>query len=388
MTLAAELNILHVLRAPVGGLFRHVVDLARGQAARGHRVGIVADAATGGEQAHTRLAQLAPVLAFGITRVPMSRHLGARDVTALLHVRRRAAEIGAHVIHGHGAKGGAYARLADTPGAICVYTPHGGSLHYSWRSPAGMLYLNAERALMRRTDLFLFESNYGRDAFLAKVGQPRALMRVVHNGVRPEEFAAVSAHSEATDLVFVGELRALKGIDLLIEAVALLAREGKKVTLTIAGDGPDRDQLGARVAREGLAEAIRFVGSMPAREAFALGRLLVVCSRAESLPYIVIEGAAAGMPMLATRVGGIPEIFGPFASALLPPGDAKALAPAIRHALDNFRAAAAAAQSLRSWVHASFSDEIMTRSILAAYAEALARAASASVASRVPDAAE
>jgi glycosyltransferase involved in cell wall biosynthesis len=251
-----------------------------------------------------------------------------------------------------------------------------------------MLYLNAERALMRRTDLFLFESNYGRDAFLAKVGQPRALMRVVHNGVRPEEFAAVSAHSEATDLVFVGELRALKGIDLLIEAVALLAREGKKVTLTIAGDGPDRDQLGARVAREGLAEAIRFVGSMPAREAFALGRLLVVCSRAESLPYIVIEGAAAGMPMLATRVGGIPEIFGPFASALLPPGDAKALAPAIRHALDNFRAAAAAAQSLRSWVHASFSDEIMTRSILAAYAEALARAASASVASRVPDAAE
>src|SRR6188472_1864711 len=258
MTLAAELNILHVLRAPVGGLFRHVVDLARGQAARGHRVGIVADAATGGEQAHTRLAQLAPVLAFGITRVPMSRHLGARDVTALLHVRRRAAEMGAHVIHGHGAKGGAYARLADTPGAIRVYTPHGGSLHYSWRSPAGMLYLNAERALMRRTDLFLFESNYGRDAFLAKVGQPRALMRVVHNGVRPEEFAAVSAHSEATDLVFVGELRALKGIDLLIEAVALLAREGKKVTLTIAGDGPDRDQLGARVAREGLAEAIRF----------------------------------------------------------------------------------------------------------------------------------
>jgi len=142
------------------------------------------------------------------------------------------------------------------------------------------------------------------------VGQPRALTRVVHNGVRPEEFAAVSPHSDATDLVFVGELRALKGIDLLIEAVALLAREGKKVTLTIAGDGPDRDRLGARVTREGLAEAIRFVGPMPAREAFAMGRLLVVCSRAESLPYIVIEGAAAGMPMLATRVGGIPEISG------------------------------------------------------------------------------
>src|ERR1700676_1600164 len=69
----------------------------------------------------------------------------------------------ADVLHGHGAKGGAYARLANSAHAIRVYTPHGGSLHYGWGSPTGLLYLTLERILIARTDLFLFESAYGRE---------------------------------------------------------------------------------------------------------------------------------------------------------------------------------------------------------------------------------
>ena len=100
------LNILHVLRTPVGGLFRHVLDLARGQAARGHRVGVVADSATGGPRADAILRELAPSLAHGVSRTPMPRQPGARDLTALLHVTRRIRAAGADVVHGHGAKGG------------------------------------------------------------------------------------------------------------------------------------------------------------------------------------------------------------------------------------------------------------------------------------------
>src|SRR5438132_226230 len=144
----SPLNILHVLRAPVGGLFRHVVDLALGQAARGHRVGLIADSTTGGIQAEAKLAGLAPHLSLGLTRIPMSRHIGASDAGAATSVARRAADVGAHVIHGHGAKGGAYARFAARGRSLRVYTPHGGSLHYSWASPTGFFYLAAERALM------------------------------------------------------------------------------------------------------------------------------------------------------------------------------------------------------------------------------------------------
>ena len=370
---AAGLNILHVLRAPVGGLFRHVCDLARGQAARGHRVGLIADSSSGGAQASAVLADLSQVLALGLTRIPMPRQLGTKDFAAIRHVAQRAAQAKADVIHGHGAKGGAYGRLALNRQAMRVYTPHGGSLHYRWSSPAGLIYLAAESLLMRRTDLFLFESRYARDVFAKKIGEPAALMRVVHNGVAEAEFLPVIAGPQATDLVFVGELRTLKGVDVLIEAIALLAQEGRKVTATIVGDGPNRAAFEAAAAKHGLGSGIQFIGPKPARAAFALGRILVVPSRTESLPYIVLEAAAAGVPVIATNVGGIPEIFGPDANDLVPPADAMALARAIVAALQDRGARHSVALRLKARLRASFSADAMTDAIVAAYREALAR---------------
>lgn len=364
------LNILHVFRAPVGGLFRHVVDLVRGQAARSHRVGLIADSTTGGARAEATLADLSRDLALGLTRVPMSRQIGASDIGAVRHVAARAEQTHADVLHGHGAKGGAYARLVAGD-AIRAYTPHGGSLHYRWGSPVGFIYLAAERVLMRRTDLFLFESAYGRDIFHAKVGTPRALVRVVHNGVTESEFAAVAPVPDATDLVFVGELRALKGIDVLLDAIARLRGEGRTVSATVVGDGPDKAGLLARAETLGLTGAVAFTGALPARTAFARGRMLVVPSRAESLPYIVLEAAAAWVPIVATKVGGMAEIFG-VDTALVAPGDPAALARAIAATLDDPAGARASAQRLRERVRTGFSADVMTDAVLAGYGEALA----------------
>jgi glycosyltransferase involved in cell wall biosynthesis len=83
----------------------------------------------------------------------------------------------------------------------------------------------------------------------------------------------------------------------LIDAIALLAGAGKRITATIVGEGPDRSRFESLTRARGLEQLILFAGAMPARAAFALGHLLVVPSRAESLPYIVLEGAAAGVPM-------------------------------------------------------------------------------------------
>lgn len=366
----ATLKILHVFRAPVGGLFRHVVDLVRGQTARGHRVGIIADSTTGGARAEATLADLSRDLALGLTRVPMSRDIGASDIGAVRHVARRAAEAKADVLHGHGAKGGAYARLA-TGDAIRVYTPHGGSLHYRWSSPVGFVYLAAERVLMRRTDLFLFESAYGRDVFNDKIGRPRALVRVVHNGVAATEFEPVASSPDASDLVFVGELRMLKGIDVLLSAIATLAAVGRDITATIVGDGPDKGEFLAQCNALALTGAVSFVGTLPARTGFARGHVLVVPSRAESLPYIVLEAAAAGLPIIATKVGGMAEIVGADTS-LVTPDDPAALARAIAAALDDMAGAQAAAARLRERVRAGFSANVMTDAVLAAYDEAIA----------------
>jgi glycosyltransferase involved in cell wall biosynthesis len=101
--------------------------------------------------------------------------------------------------------------------------------------------------------------------------------------------------------------------------------------------------------------------------------VLVVPSRAESLPYIVLEAAAVGLPMLATSVGGIPEIFGPDAGVLIPPGDPEALANAIGHALQDRGARHSAALRLKARVRAAFSADVMADAILDAYREALGR---------------
>lgn len=370
--MAESLSILHVMRSPVGGLFRHVVDLAGEQAARGHRVGVVADSTTGGDRAQAVFEALRPLLALGLTRVPMSRELGAADWSAGRTVARVISANGVDVVHGHGSKGGAYARLVGGS-RLKVYTPHGGSLHYSRSTPVGFVYLTLERVLAARTDLFLFESAFGREAFAQKVCRPQGLVRVVHNGVSEGEFAAVPAAADATDLLFVGELRRLKGVDVLIDAVALLHRQGRPVTATIVGDGPDAALFRGKAAETGLGGAIRFPGALPARAAFALGRLLVVPSRAESLPYIVLEAAAAGLPHLATAVGGIGEIWGPEAGRLLPPGNERALAEAIARSLDGRDGTLALAASLRQRVHEGFSVSAMTDGVLAAYGAALGR---------------
>ena len=369
MSTSRPLRILHVLRAPVGGLFRHVVDLARAQVERGHMIGIVADATTGGAEAETTLKQLAAISKLGLLRVPMGRNLGLSDIVALRLVSARALESKADVLHGHGAKGGAYARLAGST-ALRVYTPHGGSMHYNPSSPVGFLYINLERLLARRTDLLLFESEYALATYRAKIGIPKALARVVHNGVSPEELAPVIADADARDVVFVGELRKLKGVDLLIDAMAQLISKKRAQSAILFGDGPDSAAYRAEVEKRGLSAQIKFGGSVHAREAFKRGRVLVVPSRAESLPYIVLEAAAASVPMVVTRVGGVPEIFGPDAAELVEPNAFGALADAIHDALKT--RPTARTERLQRRVAQSFTVAAMTDGVLAAYAEALA----------------
>lgn len=157
----APLAILHLLRAPLGGLFRHVADVMRGQVERGHRVGIVADSTKLGPHPEKVLAELAPRLALGVTRIPIGRQLGPKDIAAALRITRVIRESDPDVVHGHGAKGGAFARLC-APGhrAVRAYTPHGGSLLYRPNTLASAFYIGLERMLNTRTDLFLFESDY------------------------------------------------------------------------------------------------------------------------------------------------------------------------------------------------------------------------------------
>jgi glycosyltransferase involved in cell wall biosynthesis len=367
------LRILHAVRAPVGGIFRHIIDLANGQADRGHQVGIIADSLTGGERADTTLREIAPRLSLGVHRMAIHREPWPTDLLVLLRFRHLIAKLKPDVLHGHGAKAGVLVRLKSrTDETIRVYTPHGGSLHYPLNTFKGALYGRAERTLMDRTDLFLFESMFARDTYQRMIGAPKGLVRCVFNGVTADEFDPVPKADDATDIVYVGEFRRIKGADLLVDAVARLHADGKPVTLTLAGDGEEMTTLKAQIERLGLTHSVRFIGHVKARYGFSKGRLLVVPSRGDSMPYVVIEAGAAGIPMVAANVGGIPEIFGTYNDALFAPNIVGAIADAIEIAMEDPEAALARAKALRERIFLHFSQKAMVEGVLAGYREAFA----------------
>jgi glycosyltransferase involved in cell wall biosynthesis len=367
------LRILHAVRAPVGGIIRHILDLAKGQADRGHHVGIIADSLTGGERAEAALKEIAPRLKLGVRRIAIHREPHPADILVWAHFMYLIRRLKPDVLHGHGAKAGAFIRLGPhSKRTIRVYTPHGGSLHYPLETLKGAFYSRLERVLMNSTELFLFESAFARDTYQRTIGTPTGLVRCVFNGVTADEFDPIVKADDATDLVYVGEFRHIKGADLLIDAVTRLRADGKQVTLTLAGDGEEIEALKAQVQRHGLSGAARFIGHVKARHGFSRGKLLVVPSRADSMPYVVIEAAAAGIPMIAANVGGIPEIFGTHTEALFAPSSADAMAEAIESALHDPAAADARAKSLRERILMHFSQKAMVEGVLAGYRDAFA----------------
>ncbi len=368
------LRILHAVRAPVGGIIRHILDLANGQAERGHHVGIVADSLTGGPRAKAALSEIAPRLTLGVRRLAIHREPHPSDPLVWARLMYLIWRLKPDVIHGHGAKAGAFIRMkAASKDSIRIYTPHGGSLHYPLNTWKGAFYSRLERALMNRTDLFLFESVFARNTYQRTIGTPSGgLVRCVFNGVSAEEFDPIALASDATDIVYVGEFRHIKGADLLIEAVARLRADGRPVTLTLAGDGEEVGALKAQVEMHGLGAAVQFIGHVKARLGFSRGKLLVVPSRGDSMPYVVIEAAAAGIPMIAANVGGIPEIFGADSPALFAPNSPAAMADAITTALGHPAAALAHAKSLRERIFTHFSQKAMVEGVLAGYRETFA----------------
>ena len=367
--MSSTLRILHCLHAPIGGLFRHVHDLAIGQTQLGAEVGVICDSRIEGDAA--ALARLADYCALGLTRIPMSRNLGFGDLKTAGKVRSLAAKLKVDILHGHGAKGGVHARVAARKlkrkvKVKAIYTPHGGSLHYPLPRPKGRLQLMAERMLAPSTDGLVFESIFAAKGYIELIGQPRCPGRIVFNGLNRHEFYEPMLSDDAVDFVFIGELRRLKGVDVLLEALAAHQSVFPGRAL-IVGKGPDERSFKRLARRLGLNSRVSFAGQLPARTAFCRARCVVVPSRAESFPYIVLEAAAAQMPLIATNVGDIPEIVAGIDMSLIPPGDVEALATQLRTFLATPKPFLERAAILQKRIAERYTVENMTHEVIDFY---------------------
>lgn len=370
--MAKTLKILQVLRAPVGGLFRHVCDLTRELHRRGHQVGVVVDALSYDSETQNKLESIKNSAVLGIHPIAIPRLIGKEDLSAPRQIARLIDELKIDVVHGHGAKGGFHARLAAArkKDVKKIYTPHGGVLHFSKSSPQGLIFHNLERLMMSATDNVVFESHFASKSFADQITDPGAKAKVVHNGLPESEYEEIPTNAEY-DFVFVGEMRDLKGVATLLEALVPVERsDGTPANLLLIGDGPHRQEFEALADRLGLKERADFIGANPAKMGFAKSNIVVVPSYKESLPYIVMEAVAAGRLVIATNVGGISEIFGPEANTLIPAQNVEQLRAKMQTYLLEPEAQAAHKAALAAHVKANFSVSKMCDAIESLYQRA------------------
>jgi glycosyltransferase involved in cell wall biosynthesis len=371
-----SLRIVHCFRSPVGGLFRHVRDLVDAQIANGHQIGIVCDSSTGGDYEDKLFDAVKPKLALGLSRVEMQRHIGIGDAVAAWRTFQALKALKPDILHGHGAKGGAYARLFGTfmrgpQGKTArLYSAHGGSLHYETDFLAGKVFFAAERQLERLTDRIMFVADYERRTYQTKIGAIKTPFEVVYNGVQASEFDPIKNTPNAADFLYIGMMRDLKGPDMFLDALAGAEQKTlRKLTAVMVGAGDDLPNYKAQALRLGFGNRVIFHDPMPARLAFTLARTVVVPSRAEAMPYIVLEALAAGKLMIATNVGGIPEIFGPDNNAITEP-NALAIEGQMVKVLSDEKAWATSMPS-QATLKARFGADVMAASIEKAYFAAL-----------------
>ncbi len=376
---AQTLRIVHCFRSPIGGIFRHVRDLAELHSAAGHEVGILCDSSTGGAHEDRLFDQIMPFLKLGVTRFPIGRSVGLKDMAALAESYKLIKELQPDILHGHGAKGGVIARLIGSLLRVRryrvarLYSPHGGSLHFSRSSLSGQGVFMAERILERLTESISFVCDYERTTYETKIGEPHCAATRIYNGISERDFGRIPVTEDGVDFAYIGMLRDLKGPDVFINAFAEAERlVGRPLSGLIIGDGPDLERYQRMVEQKGLGRRIGFRPAMPIAQAFALSDIVVVPSRAEAMPYIVLEALAAEKTVIASRVGGIPEILGSDSEALVEAGRADLFGAVMAKALTDpswSKRTMPTADAFRS----RFSAVVMAREAEALYRAQLAR---------------
>jgi len=166
----------------------------------------------------------------------------------------------------------------------------------------------------------------------------RARFRVVPNAVDPSIFHPGEGAAPAGRLLCVALLRPVKCVDDLLHALADPALSRDDWHLDVVGDGPHRAVCERLADRLGLRPRVTFHGYQPKATVADFMRrsdALVLPSRSENMPCVALEALTTGLPVIATKVGGVPEIVDDASGVLAPPGDAAALARAVTHFLDH-----------------------------------------------------
>lgn len=344
------MRILHLLApAPIGGAERVVLDLTRllAQGGVSTHIGAVVDAH---DSHHPFLAQVDPgVRLYPIPLPPRAYMEEWRQVRRLIH------EVAPTVVHTHGYRadvvGGAAARRSGVP---VVSTVHG----FTGGGGRNRIYEWLQRRALRRVDGVIAVSRPLADQ-LAKQGirsdriheVPNARPLPPHLPAPSDARHAAGVPEGSFHLGWVGRMSREKAPDVMLGAVRklFLLEDGmdagggdvspspsRPFFVTFIGDGPERSAVEERAQAWGLGGRVQCLGSVPDATALMTGLdTLVLSSRTEGTPIVALEAMGMGIPLVATRVGGVPNLTGEDGAVLVPTEDPDALAQALRGLRDD-----------------------------------------------------
>ncbi len=293
------------------------------------------------------------------------------------------AEQGFDIVHAHEAKSDAITWLARKRRRFITMTTLHGWIGNS-RKQRTLIWL--DRRLLRSFDRVLAVSDRIRSQILAS-GVPAAKVSLVHNAIVVERYRRTGRPNVVDGLVgqpvarpivtTIGRLSPEKGHRDFVTALGLARARGATVSAILIGDGPERARLESQVRELGLDDRVHFVGYVPAPErVFEDVDLMVLPSYTEGLPNVVLESLLMGVPVLATRVGGTPEVLTDGQTGrLVEPGNPEALAEGILAFLADPARWQAMARRGREDVAARFDFEARTRRLEEIYTELVGRAA-------------
>jgi glycosyltransferase involved in cell wall biosynthesis len=166
-----------------------------------------------------------------------------------------------------------------------------------------------------------------------------AKLKIIHCGVEPDLFTPVQHEGSGDRLLYVGRLAAMKGLPVLFESLSKLRQKYSNVHLTVVGDGGERRDIEAIAQQLGVADLIDFVGyksQTEVREYLQQTDIFVLPSFAEGVPVVLMEAMAAGVPVVTTRIAGVPELVEQGESGwLVPPGDVEALVDGLSQLIES-----------------------------------------------------
>lgn len=367
------MRIMHVIQPPRGGAVVAMLLLARDQVGR-HEVAVVCHSS--GDAAETARA-------FGATvwTVPAARSVQTReDARHLLRLRGIIRDFRPDVVHLHSSKAGVLGRIAGrVEGVPIVFSPH----NFAYRAYEGSVAARAgfylvERVLARWTDcLHVVSNDEYENAVRHRMSETRSC-GMIHNGVDVEPLLHLDPPPPDRSQPVIGTYARLfeqKRLDLLLDAFAELHRRDLPFRGLIIGAGPTSEPLRRQAGALGLGDVVEF-DSTPHDPAAALRRIdiFALTSSHEACPLTVMEAMAAARPVVATRVGGVPEIVADGRSGLVVPfGDPARFADALQHLVEDEPLRRSLSVAGREKARRRFGIKVMAARMEPLYKEAAAR---------------